>query len=867
MKKTINLLTLLMALLAWPDVLQADNIPVSDLTLRSNVGGWNPGVVYESFSDTGIYSWTITSEAIAEAGISANGRIEFKLFSGSTWYGNGGQEASEDWQDFTATGGNAYIVYNPEYTSYSIQAMYRNNKWQVRVVENIDNHDYYWVSPQVTNGQKLESCKFTALRNRSRDGDGKLGDGKPSNRYFTYTIKNDDVRKFNGQRMAQGEKVEWYIVRDDDQMCYRPEAGEVTNPAATGDNGGGVKYKNFENYRQSGNAATGFFAFDKGFEDAKSYTFVLNAVKGHISLNYATQSADTSKKYCLIGNFTSAKGDVDISFSDGREMKKLWYKDGVEYETDIAQADSIIYTVDVQKPAEGWGDLYLLINPEGNTGWSSYGTAGAVIRPVVSIQNNVDGRALMGGLMTKNYDQSLNPEPDDSYAGYTLRFNATTMTYRLAFHKALYLVGPAVSAKEGTLGSWDISNTDASDPRIPLGITSEADHYCNRVYFTQGQDFLFLSNEETNTVKDYRTTWREDGNVPLWVSATDESQYSAGQDTQYNNTLTYLNDGSASNTDPGTGAIRFDLPTGWYTIHFYNGEGTPYYTIERDIELRDFANVHYQKGTIDEDRIIQGRGDYNFFRVWSDHIAWQKPDDVDVYVVSTLNAAQGSGQSATVTLQKLDTSYIPAHTGVILASSVKRDDIVHGTYQEAPSPTAYNTWSISLTPYGTPLTDYAGQSRLTPLYEAVNLQRYVDEGGDRYANYLFGFYRKSKVDPTETDPTTFLLGFWMTTGIGNTYPNSAFLRLTTDESAAMGVGSSYDYDTASGSAPCFLLLFSDDEETTPQPGQDHVTAIRDHVQAQSDRHAAPWHTLQGQPVAKPTAPGIYLRRGQKVIIK
>ena len=148
------------------------------VTLRSNVGGWNP-ITYESFSDTGIYSWTLTSEAIAAAGIAANKHVDFKLFSGNTWYGNDGKEASEDWQGFTYTGGgNAYIVYDPEYTSYSIQAMYKDNKWRVRVVENIDNHDYYWVSPQVTNGQKLESCKLTALRNRSRDGDGKLGDGK-----------------------------------------------------------------------------------------------------------------------------------------------------------------------------------------------------------------------------------------------------------------------------------------------------------------------------------------------------------------------------------------------------------------------------------------------------------------------------------------------------------------------------------------------------------------------------------------------------------------------------------------------------------------------------------------------------------------
>ena len=173
---------------------------------------------------------------------------------------------------------------------------------------------------------------------------------------------------------------------------------------------------NFNKRKVTDSSAEGqglFFSFQKGF--AKSYTFVLNSIKGNISFNYAkygiydTEAASGTSKadsYKLIGNFTSARGNVDIDFESGPVMTKLWYKDGVEHTTEQASPDSIVFTASVQKPAEGWGELYLLVNPVDNQDYSAEGEAGAILRPIVSIRNNLDGRALYGGLMSVNYSQS-----------------------------------------------------------------------------------------------------------------------------------------------------------------------------------------------------------------------------------------------------------------------------------------------------------------------------------------------------------------------------------------------------------------------------------------------------------------------------
>ena len=738
-----------------------------------------------------------------------------------------------------------------------------------------EGHDYYWVSPQVTNNQKQPYFKLVPSRNRWRDG----GDGKISSKYYTFTIQDEFIKQFNGSDMPVNTQIQWYIVRDDGKVFYRPTSELPVNdiPTTYDENHQGsgtldshVSYKNYwgegyGNYMTTVNRS-GSFSFSKG--SAKAYTFNLNAEKGHVFFNYTTASGATDIDYYLIGNFTSAKGEVDIPIGDtSHKMTKYWYVGSTKHDSEQIPCDSIVYKVNVAKPAEGWGDLYIDINPSGNTDWNQ------VIRPLISLGNNLDGRALHGGLVVNNSNQSLNPETSDDYLGYTFSFNATTFTYRLEFHTSLYLVGPGVSATEGQQGSWDL--TAATDPRIRLTATQEKDHYRNLVYFTQGQPFRFIKNTDESATPNYKYTWYENNNKPKWVQVTtNEEDYYPGSETQFRNYIQYESDGSESNTEPKdatTNSMTFDLPSGWYYVNFYPNAATPYYTIEHSMELRDFKEVYYRTAGIAEERNVQGRNDYNFLRVWSDHIAWNKPDNIDVFVVSEFGH-DASSHTTTATLTKLDVNYIPAKTGVILGCKLSKDNLTSGLVYDNAATLAwdkgenvnyYNTLTAELTPYSAPSTSYSEESKLIPLYDATNLQRFINDGGIDYANYLFGFYRCKKYQKNYTgNDNDFDMGFWLTTGIGKTYANSAFLHLTKAQAEDLGVGTAYNNieSASAASAPAFMLLFDESDDNVITGISDITTAKGNSVASQG------WYTLQGVRTAKPTQRGIYIYNGKKVIV-
>jgi hypothetical protein len=862
------------------------------ITIRGALkDSWNTAIPYSSMSDSGIYLWNFTREQIkGEISNISNGyHVEFKLFlddgtENGKWFGNG-TEVTDSWVTLSGGGaGNCYIEYDEDITSYTIQAKYENGVWKVRVVENVDNHDYYWVSPQVTDNQMLSAFKLIASRNRNRDGEGKVGDGQISNRYYTFTIKDDDLKYYNGgAAISASTQVDWKIVRDDGQVWYcQTTANNVGENNNSGDHDAYISYMNFNKRKVTDSNAEGqgLFYFEKGF--AKSYTFVLNSIKGNISFNYANNGIyDTdsgtsrAESYKLIGNFTSAKGNVDIDFDSGPVMTKLWYKGGVEYTEAQESPDSIVFTASVQKPAEGWGELYLLVNPVGNKDYSAEGVAGAILRPIVSIGNNLDGRALYGGLMSVNYSQSINPEPKDSYSGYTFRFNATTMTYMLQFHTSISIVGPAASGTENSLGSWDLSNISAVDPRIGLSLAApnDANHYRARVYMTQGKKFRFLKCEDENTDPTYENSWKENDYAPKWVGASEDDDYYPYNETQSQYETQYKNYLSTASTAPSDNDndnnILFDLPTGWYYVNFYD-EASPYYTIEREVDLRDFNEVYYRSasGTA-EQRNVKGRNDYNFLRVWSDHIAWNKPDNIDVFVVSAFDRNTET-HTTTATLTKLNIDYIPAKTGVILGCKLSKDNLTSGLVYDNAATLAwdngeyvnyYNTLTAELTPYSAPSTSNSGESKLIPLYEETSLQRFSDETGigtgEDYANYLFGFYRCKKYQKNYIgNDNDFDMGFWLTTGIGKTYANSAFLHLTKAQAEDLGVGTAYD---TSASAPAFYLMFED------ASASEYTTGIRnDRVQNVSSDE---WFTLEGRRVASPTGKGLYIHNGKKVVIR
>ena len=397
------------------------------------------------------------------------------------------------------------------------------------------------------------------------------------------------------------------------------------------------------------------------------------------------------------------------------------------------------------------------------------------------------------------------------------------------------------------------------------------------MYFTQGQPFRFIQNTDESTNPNYAYTWYENDNKPKWESAVSDAEYYPSSETQFRNCMQYESDGSESSTAPKEDtyhqSMKFDLPTGWYYVNFYPNAATPYYTIEHSMELRDFKDVYYGTKGTGEERNVKGRNDYNFLRVWSDHIAWNKPDNIDVFVVSAFNH-DASSHTTTATLKKLDINYIPAKTGVILGCKLSKDNLTSGLVYDNAATLAwdkgeyvnkYNTLTAELTPYSAPSTSYSGESKLIPLYSETSLQRFSDETGidmgDGYANYLFGFYRCKKYQKNYTgDPNDFQMGFWLTTGKGTTYANSAFLHLTKEEAEDLGVGTAYDTSASAASAPAFMLLFDESDDNVITGISDITTAKGNSVASQG------WYTLQGVRTPKPTQRGIYIYNGKKVIV-
>ena len=410
---------------------------------------------------------------------------------------------------FTPTGADKYFIYFKN----------ENNTRKVRVAT--PPHDYYWVSPQITNGEMWPAFKMVASRNRYWDGHQVIGDGKISTKYYTFTIKDDDLVTWKTKsKIDKDTPIKWYILRDDGQVVYRPvtdlDAGykpHDNNPYDTNhpisgntDNEGYVSFINYWNgISYDGDKAymttaaphnAGSWQFLKG--SAKAHTFNLNAEKGHVLYNYTNKGATTTRGYNLVGNWT-ANTKASIHLSEGKPMTKYWFKEGVGHQIadneEVADADSIVYKIDITKEAlhiDSWGGLYLDISPKDNGTEDNPTYWGNVFRPLITTGNNLDGRALHGALTTRKDEQSLNPETSENYLGYTFSFNATTMTYRLEFHT------PDATLSPGTEdGNVDFSSTTSEDITVELSDESDGIHTTATQYAIGFADNTYFTLDET----------------------------------------------------------------------------------------------------------------------------------------------------------------------------------------------------------------------------------------------------------------------------------------------------------------------------------------------------------------------------------
>lgn len=430
---------------------------------------------------------------------------------------------------------------------------------------------------------------------------------------------------------------------------------------------------------------------------------------------------------------------------------------------------------------------------------------------------------------------------------------------------SLSMVGTAIPGTT-TAGEWNWGS-DAADMEFDV-----SENCYKATIVTTGDNtnkpFRFVANRKQNI------NWFENSNV-------DQTEMAA----KYNNNGTYGIGHKASPSDPNEISytesgltensgedyhINWNRPAGTWAVRFYiytyiDNAGNPayryFYTIHknRDLELRDFGDVVYKSET--NVRNIPNKGDYRYFRTWSDNTAWKRPKNVDVFVVSKTPAETSNGGFELTNINSFNPSeeVIPANTGVILA--LKKDLEVPGAvFHKRKSLTTYNTLVIPLEEATNKDLVYTGENnRLLPLIEA---QVVPTKKGDNY-NYLFGFYRANKVsDNPNYKDNDFLLGFWISNGKGAFYNNSAYLPIDEATANKMNLGVSYnDFDptTQAKKVPGVIFDFANVGSGT--------TGINEVVNQSTKLNDGKYYTLSGQQVEKPTAGGIYIHNGRKFVVK
>lgn len=434
---------------------------------------------------------------------------------------------------------------------------------------------------------------------------------------------------------------------------------------------------------------------------------------------------------------------------------------------------------------------------------------------------------------------------------------------------SLSMVGTAIPGTTTAAGEWNWGS-DAADMEFDV-----SENCYKATIVTTGDNtnkpFRFVANRKQEI------NWFENSNV-------DQTEMAA----KYNNNGTYGIGHKASPSDPNEISytesgltensgedyhINWNRPAGTWAVRFYiytyiDNFGNPayryFYTIHknRDLELRDFGDVVYKSET--NVRNIPNKGDYRYFRTWSDNTAWKRPKNVDVFIVSKTPADKTSnGDFELTNINSFNPSeeVIPANTGVILA--LKKDLEVPGAvFHKRKSLITYNTLVIPLEEAtNKDLVYTGGNNHLLPLIEAQVVPTYNKDKGEY--NYLFGFYRANKVsDNPDYKDNDFLLGFWISNGKGAFYNNSAYLPIDEATANKMNLGVSYnDFDptTQAKKVPGVIFDFANVGSGT--------TGINEVVNQSTKLNDGKYYTLSGQQVEKPTAGGIYIHNGRKFVVK
>lgn len=728
---------------------------------------------------------------------------------------------------------------------------------------NESSDDYYFVSPELTGGALLEYFRLQPSRPR-------YAGSEYSGRFFTFHLQDFTMGSNSSihywiQQKSTGKK--FYAWEDNYEL------GKADNDET--EQGNGVKYQDY------GTQTTDvhYFMHTKNYDGAQSFTIFFddeyNSGEGQVStlLNPSYfGNTDDAGAYYLVGNFSNTAHLIDPSdVVDRKLMTKYYYKNGLQYTSYIAGADSIVYRVTVTQPAGGWSSLYMLVFPKDvidswtgsaddyakairpQTQWKyTLGDPSSVDADYHAYLEGLDATATRGGLYTRrtgaaDTQQAFNPHMTDDILSYTFSMNTTTSTYTLTMNHKLFIMGPAVNGTEGATedgaeatNAWKSDYPSAqTDHAYELVFDPSDKSYSYRgnggtlssteqtIHLINGQRFAFVWDKNFADV-----FYAEDDVVPLNFSTSNMEKESYGvalndkgnYDTQYVNYLSIYSL-EKETFDPATDydlnyisgekeyavdGATFNLPTGDYNIRLYITEINEQQYVYYVIKNRSlpFKKVANAKAATTE---IDGKA----MRTFSDYHAVVLSSDVTPYFVSSYYASPGPGEgSVTLVEYPLNTGRVlPANTPVLLVAANEGSDFI--TYY-GPNPKA---------------TGYAVGDIMKPAIAAGT--EIATHEGTSFDNFVFGY----KQMPGDTQNT---IGFFHPTTGYQANMNSAYIQLP------------YNY---LGDNAFFSFRFAG------LTGIDSIS--NDEINGNAEVYDLSGRNVTGVKLNK----GIYVKNGKKVIIK
>lgn len=526
-------------------------------------------------------------------------------------------------------------------------------------------------------------------------------------------------------------------------------------------------------------------------------------------------------------------------------MKQILYPLGT---SDEAKADSIVYSYTVKKGSANWDDFFLSFSTgdkveDGNNLWN------LLLRP--NVQNQMDGQALEGGVTffkndngTDNAQQALNPllsaAQKERYVSYTIYFNATYSTYRIEFHDGFYIAGPAVSES----GSYEPAKRIAMSSAELNG----KQHYIYTGEFKKGEQFAFFLNEDSYTLnycEDEKTVSAPSTSATAWDVQAPEG----GGDYAFYNHVQYNTNGSNENKNLGTGknGMVWGLPTGTYTIRFYNHaekeNNNQLYTVDKEVLMANLTSTFKES----EAATSATAHNYGGWRTLSDDCALLLPNGVKAYYAAKV-------QNGKVYLKELTEGYIPARCPVILSNP----NLLDGTKSIAfpVRPDGYNVRQTLA---------QGEQNYLVDCYkEAGTVDPEVTVNDTKKYNYFFSYTFKFEGSKVKSNVP---LGFWKPFAGTATKKNYSYLSVDTKLNPSEYENYNFNYSESetlvSTKAYCFVMAFDEDEL-----GDNTTTGIEQVKEnAEMDMTNAVWHNMQGVRITKPSAPGMYICNGKKVVVR